>query len=138
METGNPLHVRSFDHFTIIVADLARTRDFYVEGLGLQEAARPAFDFPGAWFAAGPFMIHATVADELAGKAGWGDRGVRRISRGHHFAFEIADVEEAARRLDEMQIEIADGPKLRPDGFLQIYIRDPDEHLIELFSRPRS
>ena len=41
METGNPLQVRSFDHFTIIVADLAKTRDFYVEGLGLQEAAPP-------------------------------------------------------------------------------------------------
>ena len=68
-------------------------------------------------------MIHATVADELAGKAGWGDRGIQRISRGHHFAFEIADVEEAARRLDEMQIKIADGPKTRPDGFLKsIYL----------------
>ena len=131
---SNPLQAESFDHVTLIVADLAATRHFYVELLGLEEVRRPDFDFAGAWFQVGTVQLHATLSDELAGKAGWGDRGVVRLSRGHHFAFRVADVEAAASRATEQGIEIATELKLRPDGVKQLFVYDPDRHLIELFS----
>ncbi len=134
MRPENPLQIRSFDHLTIIVSDLEATREFYVNQLGLSETPRPDFDFPGAWFSAGDVQIHATVASQLAGLAGWGERQVESVSRGHHFAFEVADVLAATDRLKELGIEIGSGPKTRPDGAQQVYVYDPDRHLVELFS----
>jgi catechol 2,3-dioxygenase-like lactoylglutathione lyase family enzyme len=132
----SPLQVRKFDHITLIVSDLEATRNFYVNVLGMSEPKRPNFDFPGAWFEIDGVQIHATVESELAGKAGWGDRKVISISRGHHFAFEVADVEAAFESVKELGIEVGDGPKVRPDGAHQLYIYDPDRHLVELFSNP--
>jgi catechol 2,3-dioxygenase-like lactoylglutathione lyase family enzyme len=57
------------------------------------------------------------------------------VSRGHHFAFEVADALATARALADVGIKLAAGPKQRPDGPTQIYIHDPDGHLVELFSR---
>lgn len=130
----NPLQVNSFDHLTLIVKDLESTRRFYVDTLGMTETERPNFDFPGAWFEIGNVQIHATVAGELAGQAGWGDRQVKSISRGHHFAFEVANMSAAVDQIKNLGIEIGAGPKQRPDGVHQVYIYDPDGHLVELFA----
>ena len=137
MASLNPLQVRSFDHITLIVSDLNATRAFYVDVLGMTESPRPDFDFPGAWFEVGNIQIHATVASDLAGLAGWGDRRVKSISRGHHFAFEVPDVNAACEEAKRRGITIGDGPKTRPDGARQLYIYDPDQHLVELFSFPQ-
>ena len=102
----------------------------------MKEHTRPDFDFPGAWFGIGDMQIHATVESELAGMAGWGDRKVKSISRGHHFAFEVPDVAAATEAARKNGIEIGDGPKQRPDGAFQVYLYDPDRHLVELFSMP--
>ena len=134
MTNTNPLQVSVFDHLTIIVSDLAATKHFYVNVLGMTERPRPDFDFTGAWYEVGNMQIHATVASELAGQAGWGERGVKRNSRGHHFAFRISDVDAALKIVKERGIAIADGPKIRPDGAKQLYIFDPDQHVVELFS----
>jgi catechol 2,3-dioxygenase-like lactoylglutathione lyase family enzyme len=130
-----PIKVQQIDHVTLVVADLEATRDFYVRVLGMQEVARPAFSFPGAWFQAGATQIHATVTDDDAGLAGWAHQGAKLPSRGHHFAFEVDDAKAAAEELKSQGIEIVAGPKHRPDGPLQIYFLDPDGHLIELFSQ---
>jgi catechol 2,3-dioxygenase-like lactoylglutathione lyase family enzyme len=135
-ENDNPLQVENFDHITLIVSDLDATREFYVNMLGMTESPRPDFDFPGAWFQVGSVQIHATVEGELAGMAGWGDRKVKSISRGHHFAFEVKDFPRAIHRLEELGVKIGDGPKQRPDGAFQVYFYDPDGHLVELFSAP--
>ncbi|EJM25578.1 lactoylglutathione lyase-like lyase [Pseudomonas sp. GM21] len=37
------------DHFTIVSDQLAATRDFYVDVLGLVEGPRPPFPVPGFW-----------------------------------------------------------------------------------------
>lgn len=128
------IQVKQIDHVTLVVADLEATRRFYVGILGMQEVPRPAFSFPGAWFEAGTTQIHATVSDAESGEAGWGDRKVGSLSRGHHFAFEVDDANYAAGELADAGIPIASGPKNRPDGPLQLYIHDPDGHLVELFS----
>ena len=128
----------SLDHMTLIVKDLEATRDFYIRLLGMFEIKRPDFDFPGAWFGITQEQthaeIHATVASELAGMAGWGDRSVVNISRGHHLAFQVNDAIEAEAFLRAEGVEIAVSPRLRPDGPTQFYVYDPDKHVIELFS----
>ncbi len=130
---SKPFQVQSFDHLTLVVANLKATRHFYVDLLGMEEILRPDFDFAGSWFAVGKVQIHVILASELSGQAGWGDRGVTVCSRGHHFAFQISDIESAAEQASEFGIEIAAGPKQRPDGAKQLFVFDPDQHLIELF-----
>jgi len=47
------MKINSLHHVSLTVTDLERSRRFYREVLGLQEIARPAFNFPGAWFQLG-------------------------------------------------------------------------------------
>ena len=124
----------AFDHITLIVADIEKTREFYVEKIWMQQVARPDFDFPGIWFQLGATQIHATLDGNEAGKAGIGDRGNSIVSRGHHFAFRVEDCRKESAKLDELGIEILQGPKERPDGAVQSYFADPDGHIIELVS----
>jgi glyoxylase I family protein len=132
-ETG--IAVRSFDHVTIICADLEATRGFYVGVLGMTEVPRPAFAFPGLWFQTGNVQIHATQQNAEAGQAGWGDRGATVTSRGHHIAFAVDDVVKALETVEANNVRIASPLQQRPDGFKQIYLYDPDGHVVELVSR---
>jgi len=131
-----PIRVRFVDHVTIVVKDLERSRQFYVGVLGMEDVPRPGFGFPGLWFQAGPSQIHLVEESAASGPAGVARSTGTSVSRGHHFAFEVADALAAAETLAVRGIKLAAGPKQRPDGPTQIYIYDPDGHLVELFSRP--
>lgn len=134
MTDNNKLILNRLDHITLVVADIEASRKFYVDLLGLEEVQRPAFDFPGAWFQCGSTEIHVTLADENSGLPGWADRNVNRLTRGHHFAFEVNDIFATVEYFNNAGIKIESGPKQRPDGPTQIFVFDPDQHLIELFS----
>ena len=134
MNIKNSLKVGALDHQTLVVADVEASRNFYVGLLGMEEVDRPAFEFPGAWFQSGGTQIHVTLSDENSGLPGWADRNVGRLSRGHHFAFQVDDAVRAAEFLQSNGVEIQVGPQHRPDGPTQIYFFDPDGHLVELFS----
>ena len=128
------VQVNRYDHITIISKDLDATRRFYVEMLGMDEVARPAFPFPGLWLQTDVMQIHVTQESDEAGQAGWGDRSVKITPRGHHFAFEVDDCESAIPALIAEGVEIASPLQTRPDGIKQVYFYDPDKHLVELFS----
>ena len=88
---GAPL-VRGLDHINIRTADLAGTRAFFVDVLGLEDGKRPAFPFPGAWlYAGGKDVVHLI---EVAAALGPSD-----ASSLDHFAFAISDFDEARRRV---------------------------------------
>ena len=125
------IRVKSLDHITIVVKDLIATRTFYVDILGMCEVPRPPFSFAGQWFQAGATLVHTIL--EFAGSDAAGVGGSAN-SRGHHFAFLVDDVYGAARKLEEIGIPFVSPPKLRPDGAVQLFIRDPDGHLVELTS----
>jgi catechol 2,3-dioxygenase-like lactoylglutathione lyase family enzyme len=134
--TAQPaINVTSFDHVTLICADLDATRRFYAGVLGMREVPRPAFKFPGLWFQSGNVQIHATQASPEAGKAGWADQGGTVTSRGHHIAFAVEDMARAQEIIIANGIRIASPLQQRPDGFKQLYVYDPDGHVVELVSR---
>jgi catechol 2,3-dioxygenase-like lactoylglutathione lyase family enzyme len=133
LRTGITVH--SFDHVTIICAGLEATRRFYVGVLGMTEVPRPAFGFPGLWFQAGNVQIHATQQSPEAGQAGWGNRGGTITSRGHHIAFAVDDMTKALEIVEKLDVRIASPLQRRPDGFKQVYLYDPDGHVVELVSR---
>jgi catechol 2,3-dioxygenase-like lactoylglutathione lyase family enzyme len=129
------INVTSFDHVTIICADLEATRRFYVDFLGMAEVPRPAFKFPGLWFETSNVQIHATQASPEAGQPGWADQGNNVVSRGHHIAFAVDDVSKTLEIVAVHGIRIASPLQQRPDGFQQLYLYDPDGHLVELVSK---
>jgi catechol 2,3-dioxygenase-like lactoylglutathione lyase family enzyme len=46
-------------HFTIEPQDLEKTKDFYVDVLGLENGDRPPLDFPGYWlYSGGQATVH--------------------------------------------------------------------------------
>jgi catechol 2,3-dioxygenase-like lactoylglutathione lyase family enzyme len=133
-QTPPPINVRNFDHVTLVVSDLAATEHFYVNILGLEKTTRPAFDFQGDWYEIENILLHVILANEDSGLPGPGDRHVKTATRGQHLAFNVDDFPRASQLLSQHGIDVVAGPKERPDGASQIYIKDPDGHLIELFS----
>ena len=64
--------ITGLDHINIRTADLAGTKAFFMDVLGLSEGWRPAFPFPGAWLYAGEKdVVHlVTIETPLAASAG--------------------------------------------------------------------
>lgn len=128
----SPIKVQHIDHVTLIVRDVNASTDFYVGTLGMKVVDRPAFNFGGAWFQAGATLIHLIEEHPESGPAGYPVEVLKKSSRNHHFAFEVEDARAAAAALKELGHELIDEPKTRPDGAIQMFVADPDGHVVEL------
>ena len=128
------LRVQQIDHVTLVVNDLDASRTFYVDRLGLDVVPRPAFDFAGLWLRAGTTLVHLITAHDRSGVAGVNEDGRPKTSRSHHLAFSVADADAAATELQAAGIGLLVPPKRRPDGAAQLFVLDPDGHIIELCS----
>jgi len=131
------MKIQTIHHVSLNVTDLERSRRFYREILGLEEIARPPFDFPGAWFGvAGGQQLHLIV------HPGATFRGAKGIdTRDNHFAVRVdnywATVEFLRGKGYREDAADRDPLKMRTQphataGFPQIYICDPDWHVIEI------
>jgi len=130
------LEIESLHHVSIPVSDLARSRRFYGEMLGLPEMTRPPFDFPGAWYALGANQaLHLIVHANQTFRTG---KGVD--SRDIHYAIRVPSYRQALEylRAQGYREEASDDlMKMRTNphataGFPQIYILDPDRNVIEI------
>jgi len=121
------MKIQELNHVALHVADVARSCDFYARVLRLPAMARPAFDFPGAWFRLGAAQELHLIGDR--------NLPVNSSNRGNHFALQVDDVDAWEAQLRNQHAEFVPR-KLRPDGALQVFLRDPDGHVIELFTPP--
>ena len=138
VESEIQIRVRHIDHVTLVVRDVNASRRFYVGLLGMTEVLRPAFSFDGAWFQAGATLIHLIAEHDRSGPAGYPVEVLVKSSRNHHFAFEVEDAYAAAAALKAKGISLIDDARLRPDGAVQVFLADPDNHVVELCTSPRS
>ncbi len=130
------MQIAALHHVTLTVRDLDRSRAFYGQVLGLPEIPRPNFSFPGAWFQVGAAQqLHLIVHAQATFREGKG-----LDTRDIHFAVRVADywatveflraqgfredAEDAFRKLIVNPQATA--------GFPQMYILDPDRHVIEI------
>lgn len=131
------VRVKNINHITLIVADLERSKAFYCGVLGMEEVPRPAFNFPGKWFQAGPNQIHLILEHPGSAPAGCPTPlGTVSAGRATHFAFEVADATQAYDYLKSRGVHLQGEPKFRPDGYLQVFSQDPDGYTVEVYSWP--
>jgi len=133
-EMPSPIQVKRIDHITLVVKDLDVSKKFYVDLLGMEPVPRPNFSFTGMWFQSAGTQIHLILEHDESGPAEVFIPEKCSMSRTRHFAFEVDNAMEVSRVLNDLDIEIVAGPKSRPDGPTQLYIMDPDQNLVELYS----
>ena len=114
------------NHVAIHVADVPASERFYRDVLQLESIPRPGFKFPGAWFRLG--------ADQELHLIGDRQQPVHSHNRGNHYALMVDDIDAWERHFQ--QIGVSSRRQLRPDGAHQVYVTDPDGHVIELCTSP--
>ena len=128
------MNILGLDHAALLVKDVERSRQFYCQVLGMEA-------IPGLgtiWLAKGSAQIHL-LGESEQGRAAQasGTYYDDDLADGHttHIAFEVEGLEEAQRHLKEHGVAIVCGPRPRGNDGEQLYIRDPDGYVIELFAR---
>jgi glyoxylase I family protein len=132
------MEITSIHHVAITVTDIERSRRFYREIVSLEEIPRPPFDFPGAWYRLGDSQhVHLIVH----GPATFRNKPLD--TRDVHFAVRVPSFRAAVEFLrakgyredadpdDPYRMIVQTHPVA---GFPQIYICDPDRHVIEFNS----
>jgi glyoxylase I family protein len=130
------MEIEVLHHVSLPVTDLERSNTFYREILGLSEIPRPNFPFGGTWFRLGGnqelhlILQHTNVTY----------RGGKPIDPGDiHLAIRVRSYQRTLEflRSKGYREEAEDLQQLRSipnpiTGYPQIYILDPDRHLIEI------
>jgi catechol 2,3-dioxygenase-like lactoylglutathione lyase family enzyme len=113
------MQVTYLDHVTVLVTDVARSRQFYRDVLGLREVPPPpTFDFVAVWFVVGGQYLHLLLKPQ---PDAIGPR---------HFALGVANAIAARNRCRAHGLTIDETVRIpNADRF---FIRDPDGNRIEL------
>ena len=118
---------RRVDHVSFAVRNLDRSLAFYRDVLGLTLAPRPDLGIPGAWLQAGDAQVHLI---EVPADFDGGSLPPTLNPTAGHTAFGIDDYDTAlaalqAHGLDVLALGAAAG---------QMWVKDPDGHVIELIA----
>ena len=127
--------VSALEHVTIRCAQLQRTRDFYVDLMGLTDGERPNFPFRGHWLYLGGIpVVHLVEATDTAGA--WGrDIVIPNPEEGtgsfDHVAFKGDDFEVMRDRVKAAGMtfkeRVVPGRPLK-----QLFVLDPEGVLVEI------
>ena len=112
-------------HTTFLSADLARSRIFYGDILGLQEdAKRPVMSFDGIWY-----VLNATQQIHLMLLPNPEVDLVRAAhgGRDRHVAYGVNDIAELRTRLIAANITFTESST----GRAALFCRDPDDNALE-------
>jgi catechol 2,3-dioxygenase-like lactoylglutathione lyase family enzyme len=117
----------SLNHVALSARDLELSARFYERLLGCARLPAPDVGFPTLWLSLGDRQLHLFERETP-------------VPALHHFAVAVDDFAEACRRAEALGA--FDGaPYGReayrlPDGTAQLFLRDPDGHLIEIDGVP--
>jgi catechol 2,3-dioxygenase-like lactoylglutathione lyase family enzyme len=115
-------------HVSFSVADLERSKRFYEDVLELEPIPRPELGIAGAWYRAGDVQVHL-IARPGGAAAAPPAGGISPIA--NHTAFAIEDY---AKTLEQLRARGAEILEIHPGVGPQMWIRDPDGNVIELFA----
>ncbi|MBX3617628.1 VOC family protein [Nitrosomonas sp.] len=117
------MKILGMNHFTVLSSNLERSKNFYINILGLSEGYRPPFTFPGVWLYAGDqAILHIMTGKPIpANAAGVID----------HMAFTASGLQATADtlKLHGIHYELQRLPELE---IWQLFCHDPDGAKVEL------
>ncbi len=117
--------LRDLHHVSLLVADTARSLEFYGGLLGLEvDPARPDLGFPGAWLKIGSRQIHLLELPNPDPVLGRPEHG----GRDRHTALLVSDLRRLAERLERAGV----GYRMSRSGRAALFCRDPDGNTLEL------
>ena len=116
---------KSVNHISFAVRNLERAQGFYEGVLGLEQIERPDFGIPGTWYGAGNAQVHLIEVPDGT-DIGAPPPGLTPLA--NHQAFAIEDYVETLESLKTRGIEVLE---TTPENG-QLFVRDPDGHVIEL------
>ena len=112
-------------HMSFPVRDLARSRVFYEEVLGLAAIPRPDLGaLGGVWYRAGAREVHLI---EVPAGAAVAEPPSRLSPIDRHAAFGVDDYESTLAHLRSHGLDVVES---RGSG--QMWVQDPDGHILEL------
>ena len=130
--------IKTFEHVLILAEDVDKTKDFYVNLLGLESGFRPDFPFKGYWLylksnkeAA---CIHLAMRQQGDGQDYYiGKKDNVKSGSGaiDHVAFNADDIEGMKSKLEKESVEFTHR-KIPGFPLEQLFINDPDGVKVEL------
>lgn len=120
------MEILELNHVALHVKDVEKSNEFYGKILGFEPLPRPAFDFPGSWFRLGKAQELHLIGERT--------ENVASHKRGNHFALRCKNLGEVKEKFEKANLHFI-GPKSRPDGVQQIFIKDPDGYYLEFFEK---
>lgn len=124
--------VRKLLHTRMRVSDMDQTIKFYTDVLGLKVLERKTSP-RGSHLA----FLAVPNSEELIELCSYPPSGPVKVQEDLvHLAFEVDNLDETVRMLNDKQIKITDGPTMTSSGSRFIFIDAPDGYEIELIERP--
>ncbi len=113
------LPVTHIDHCSVIVTDVAASRRFYGELLGLREIPAPrTFDFVALWYDLGGTYLHLLLKPE------------RDTISPRHCCLHVSDAAAARAHVMARGVPVEETVKI--PGADRFFVRDPDGNRIEI------
>jgi catechol 2,3-dioxygenase-like lactoylglutathione lyase family enzyme len=117
----------ALNHYTILVQDLERTKDFYEDIVGLKAGDRPPLSFDGYWLYCGGEPVVHLISNRAGDPKIEGAPGTGRLD---HIAFQAENLPLMRDRLVANGINYDERvlPRL---NMTQLFFKDPDGVNIE-------
>ena len=124
--------VKKLLHTRMRVSDMDQTLAFYQEVLGLEVVERKVSP-RGSHLA----FLAVPNSEELIELCSFPASGLVKVQEDLvHLAFEVDNLDQAIRTLNEKGVPITDGPTQTSSGSRFVFIDAPDGYEIELIERP--
>ncbi|PSR96081.1 Metallothiol transferase [Actinidia chinensis var. chinensis] len=127
---GNPLHLTSLNHISLVCKSVEESIDFYKNVLGFIPVRRPgSFNFDGAWLFSYGIGIHLLRSENPEDEP-----NKRQINpKDNHISFQCESMAAVEKKLEEMGIDHV-RQRVEEGGIYvdQLFFHDPDGFMIEI------
>ncbi|KAJ4828433.1 hypothetical protein Tsubulata_049360 [Turnera subulata] len=128
--TGNPLHLKSLNHISLLCRSVEESIAFYQNVLGFVPVRRPgSFDFDGAWlfgFGIGIHLLQSEKPESLPKKS-------EINPKDNHISFQCESMGAVEKKLKDMSIKYVRATV--EEGGIQVdqlFFHDPDGFMVEI------
>ncbi|XP_065865002.1 glyoxylase I 4 [Euphorbia lathyris] len=127
---GNPLHLKSLNHISLVCRSVEESIDFYQNVLGFIPIRRPgSFDFDGAWLFGYGIGIHLLQSEDPSNLRKKGEIN----PKDNHISFQCESMGAVEKKLKEMEIKHVRAMVEEGGIYVeQLFFHDPDGFMIEI------